>query len=432
MEKEKSEQWRRVSAARAQLVINEPFWGYLALKLKLTEDPTCRTFWTDGVHLGFNPVYASKRDNDELQGLNCEEVMHNADNHGVRGIGKEPGLWNQACDYSILPLVVKSGKKIPADSCYDPKHAGKSAELIYSELWEQRQKQKQEEQEQEEEIQRTDGSGFVPSEKEPDDDALTMPPKDEPGEDEEEGNEEGGGQGEEQESDEESDKPTSGGEVRPPPEGVDPGELEAEWKENILQAAAIAKAAGKLPAGIERIVDEIKNPAIDWRKALRKFFEELAKNDYSWRRPNRRYLPQGVYLPEVRSEQMPPMAMLWDSSGSRDSQEARAECAAECIQIFTECRPEKLYIIYCDDEVQRVDVFEPGDEIVFRPIGGGGTDFRPVFDYIEKENLEICCLVGITDLWGSFPTDAPTDYAVLWCATTNADAPFGDILRLNG
>ena len=39
------------------MILDAPFWGVLALRLKLVEDPACPTAWVDGVSLGFNPTF---------------------------------------------------------------------------------------------------------------------------------------------------------------------------------------------------------------------------------------------------------------------------------------------------------------------------------------------------------------------------------------
>ena len=398
---------RKVIQARSNLILDEPFFGTLALRLDLVPDPTCQTFWTDGKRMGFNPAYANSQTLAKTTGLVCEEVMHNADGHPWRRDGRDPREWNEACDYSLMPIIVASGKQIPDDSLYDPRFDGMAAEQIYALRQQERSQQNQ------------DGGGK----------------KSEGGDHQkEESKQSGHGQEEDRESDgesegqEESDKPMSGGEVRDCTDDDAPT-LEAEWEVAVIQAAQAAKAQGKLPAGIERLVEEIRRPKIDWRAALRRFVQTCAKQDFSWRQPNRRYVSYGLYLPELRSEQMPDVGILWDSSGSRDDNEARAECGAESASVIEECKPEKTHVIYCDARVQRVDVFEQGDPVKFSPCGGGGTDFRPAFEYVEKENLDLACMIVITDLMGTFPDKEPP-YPVLWVSTTDRTAPFGETLRL--
>ena len=70
--------------------------------------------------------------------------------------------------------------------------------------------------------------------------------------------------------------------------------------------------------------------------------------------------------------------------------------------------------------------------IQLKPMGGGGTDFHPVFQYIEDNDVKPMCLVIFTDLYGSYP-DSPPDYPVLWALEPNADPndpKYGDVIRM--
>ena len=93
-----------------------------------------------------------------------------------------------------------------------------------------------------------------------------------------------------------------------------------------------------------------------------------------------------------------------------------------------------IRVVYCDTSIQRVDTFRETD----RPIkvewcGGGGTDFVPVFEWIEKEGLRPTALVYLTDLDGRFPQSAPA-YPVLWGVVNyrhgrKIEIPFGEAAR---
>lgn len=400
---------RKVIQARSNLVLDEPFFGTLALRLDLTPDPTCKTFWTDGKKLAFNPAYVESLSLAEIQGVVCHEVMHNANGHPWRRGGRDRREWNEDTDYAINPVIVSAKQILPVGGLFDPQFDGLSAEEVHARRQQQPQQQSPKSQEarggEKTETDETNGEG-------------------ESGEQQDqEGQEERQGQQED-----ERDQDFGCGEVRDCTDEDAPTQ-EAEWQVAVIQAAQAAKAQGKLPAGIEHLVEEIRRPKIDWRAALRRFAQTCARADFTWRQPNRRYVASGLYLPALRSEQMPPIVFGWDTSGSRDYEEARAECAAEVVAIFDEMKPEKLYVPYFDTEVPHVDEFEAGDIVEFHPKGGGGTDFRSLFSWVEKQQIEPACLVVLTDLMGTFPQTEP-EYPVLWISTTERVAPFGETLRL--
>jgi len=372
---EKDKVFRNIIRARSQLVLDDPFFGSLSLKLEVLEDPAWLpypTFATDGRVLAYDSGYASTLSFDELVGIICHEVMHNAEGHPWRMEGMEPEAANIAGDHAIDPLIIDAKKVLPAGAHLYPPWYGKSLEWIYAEIMK---------------------NGM---------------PKDC----------QGCGAG---------DKPRG---IFVRPQHDDAGSDLADWQVAVVQAAAMARAQGKLPASMEQVVKEITHPRVDWKAALRKFFTRLSKDDWTWRRPSRRYLANKMYMPSLYSENMPGVAILWDTSGSRDDERSRAECAAEISAICEEVRPERVHVLYVDDGVRRMETFEAGDPIVFNPMGGGGTSFEEVWPYIEEHELDICCLIGITDMMVSDWGEEPASYPVIWCATNNKPAPWGEVIRI--
>lgn len=374
----------RVSAARRDLILDYPFFGVLSLKLDLVEDLQCETFVTDGAKIVFNPEFANSLDRHELAGVIAHEVLHCSNGHPWRREHRDHERWNYACDYAINPILLEAGLTLPKDALDGSPYKGMSAEEIYAQLESQEQQS---------------GSGS----------------------DKSQGQSNGQGQGGKQQA-------NSCGKVADCDQS-NQAEMKADWAASVLRAAKQAQAIGKLPGGLERLVEEIKNPPQDWRSILRRFVQENATSDYSWKMPNPRYLHSGLYLPALRSENMPPMVVAIDTSGSINDVVV-GQFAKELDSIVEEMQPERVHVVYCDAKVRKVDVFERGELVTIAPQGGGGTDFRPVFDWVEEEGIEPSCLVYLTDMAGRFPDDNPA-YPVLWGDTSNRrSAPWGDVVQI--
>jgi hypothetical protein len=71
----------RISKQRTALVLDQPFFGVLALRLKVVEDPLCKTFWTDGESLGYNPAYLGGLNDLQTRGVLAHEILHVANGH---------------------------------------------------------------------------------------------------------------------------------------------------------------------------------------------------------------------------------------------------------------------------------------------------------------------------------------------------------------
>lgn len=440
---------RRVTLARGQLLLNEPFFGTLLLHLKLVEDPDCETMWVDGVHLGFNPRYVMQLTDDELKGLLVHEVGHVALKHPWRRAWRDPDDWNIVADYAVNHIVKSAQYTLPAGALYEPAWAALPAEAIYEKVRKPKPPQGGADQPQ-------PPSGGSPAEPEQAPDAAdpdsTLSPDDAHGNGGD-GDTQGGtgGDGSRDGSDDSSSgtdgasdgapKPASGrrprarqrhiGEVRDAPPEVDPRKLEADWNVAIVQAEMVAKSQGLTPWGADIIVKQVKEATVDWREVLRTFVQtSVYSPDYSWRVPNRRYLASGLYLPGLLGEAIPRLVIAVDTSGSIGDAELAA-FRAEVQAVVEEVKPEKTYVVFCDAQVHRVIELTPEADFEFAPAGGGGTAFTPVFEWTAQQEQMPACLVYLTDTYGTFPEEPPA-YPVLWVSPLGIgkQPPFGDWVHM--
>lgn len=410
----------KVIKARAALVLDEPFFGSLVLRLKVKEDPSCKTMWVDGKMLGFNPVFIDSLSINILKGCLCHEVLHLALSHHTRRGNREHTKWNIAGDYAINAMI-KDKFSLPDKCLFDPKFSALSAEDIYSQLPDE--KKKNQSKEGNSQASSSGGSGTSDS---PATDSQSKKDKSEDNNKDksEDNNPDPGGCGEVRDA--------NVGEDKGIPTEADLSHSEAEWKVAVSQAAQQAKTFGKLPAGFDRVVDDIINPKINWRALLRQFMDTLVKSDYSWVHPNRRHIHAGIYLPSCRDSEVGTMVIGVDSSLSMNDKMLK-DIGAEVSSIINDLQID-CYVVYCDSKVQNTEYFAPGEPISkLNAKGGGGTDFKPVFDWIEKENITPSCLIYFTDLYGSFPETQP-DYPVLWIVDgrSSKKAPFGEVIEFTG
>ena len=152
----------------------------------------------------------------------------------------------------------------------------------------------------------------------------------------------------------------------------------------------------------------------------------IAKSDYSWSRPNRRFIHQGLYLPSPHSEnEMGVVVIAVDVSGSVDQRKLSVFCGG-VNGILEQTNPEKVIIIYCDMQITRVAEFARDEyPIEFECSGGGGTDLRPPFEYVAENDLNPDVFLYFTYLCGPRPESAP-HYPVVWIDQDNTIAAFGE------
>ncbi|MCR4469851.1 MULTISPECIES: DUF2201 family putative metallopeptidase [unclassified Burkholderia] len=411
--------YERIAKQRTALVLDHPFIGALALRLKVVEDPGCKTFWTDSESLGYNPVYAAGLNDLQVRGVLAHEVWHVANGHCWRQGYREHEGWNEACDYAVNPIVLDAGLQLPPGGLVDPRFKGRSAEEIYGVRQnEARQKARQGAGKQGD-GQSGKADGNQPS-ADPGGSRLPQPANG--------ANPPSAGAA----PDAQPDAGPSCGEVRQYA-GPDKAAKEAEWTVAVLQAAKAARAAGRLGGGLQAAVEQAVAPVVDWRSLLHRFAQEAAPTDYTWAQPNRRYLHAGLYLPSLNEPAVGDAVFVRDASGSVWDA-TQAQFAAEIESMFDAVRPRRLVVMDCDTRVTQVQVFERGEPVDLAPLkGGGGTSFVDPFRRILAEGIDPAFLVYLTDMDGAFPKEAPS-YPVLWASTTPLKrarrAPFGEMVEV--
>jgi len=197
-------------------------------------------------------------------------------------------------------------------------------------------------------------------------------------------------------------------------------------------AAATAKAMGKMPGSMKRMVDEITDPQIPWAEQVKLKLHRIAGRDVAtWSRPNRRRLAVAphVYWPGAESHQVGTLAVYEDTSGSVSPQELAA-FRGEMVGILTELNPQQLYVGSCDYEAyDPEEITDINDLLDYESKGGGGTDMGKIAPKLAEHGIYPETLVILTD--GYTPWGEEPDYPVIWVCTSDIVAPYGDTVHLS-
>lgn len=416
---------QKIDKARMRLLRKSPFFGSLAFKLPIVatdRHPSggfIATAGTDGARIYMNPEFTGTLSTAQTEMVLAHEILHVACKHSLRKRGRNHGIWNKACDYAINPILIEAGYEMPEGGLYNPAWGdGMAAETIYKELFK-----------------KGDDDGDTGG----DDDA------------DDEGDDEGDGpsgnhpsnEGDD-EGDDEGDGVPSGGQAKPSDKEIeekrkaflgdvfDPckedgkalseaekQELERELDVEIVQAAQNEiMAKGDLPGNIRWVVEGVtKTKPQFWGDILEDVMKQIFPTSSTWNKPNRRHIASGTYLPSLQNESKGELVIAIDTSGSTESYLGMFE--AKINEILEQVHVEKVHVIYVDSVFQWSDEYEPGDELQFKLHGGGGTNFRPAFRWVEDWlDEEPEALIYLTDLEAGrreYP-DVEPDYPVFWVA----------------
>lgn len=420
----KKNNWQeRISIQRTKLLLDNPFFGFLAIQLEVVEDTNnTPTMSTDGTNLYVNAEFIQTLTDQELQFVLAHEVMHIALDHIPRLNQRNHSTWNKATDYVInQELATNKSLKMPKGGLINNSFRGMSAEDIYDTLMKQQQQQQQSSSTQgaSQGAKRPETTGVAP-------DANGDKPNN-------------------NKPDKQDKDPGRSGSIQYP-KGT-PQQVEkqiADAKVKVSQAIAIAKAqnAGTIPQSIQRLI-ELAKPKQDWRPILRNYIDDACQQNYSWTKQSRHSIASTQeprpYLPGTVNDGTSHIVVAIDTSGSINPQTLNAfisevQAAADTSAI------QRITVIYADAKVQSEDEFLLGDNIRCNPKGGGGTDFKATFEHIRRNHQTAPLIIYFTDMetskFGQQP-DAPTN--VLWAVwgTEHAfnhyapKAPFGEAIHIN-
>ena len=364
----------RLQHTKIELMTKSVFLSSICLGLKHVVSTQVPTAGTNGKVVYYNPDFVAKLTKGELIGLLAHEVWHVAFRHMLRKGDRDPERWNIAGDHVINLLLLADGFELPEGGCYDEQYTGMTTEQVYN--------------------------------------LLPEDPEDE------------GGMG--------GDILYPGADEQPGDSPTTPEEVEISVNEIInrahMQDMVANQNAGNLPAEIARLIEEVNNPKLPWYELLQRFLSDFNKDDYSWSRPNKRFMPH-TYLPSQYSATLGHITIAIDTSGSVTTAELKA-MLSEIESIRQHFHPETLEIIDCDWDIHNIfQVTDDQDILDLEFTGGGGTSFHPVIEYCDQ--IQPQALIYFTDLYAESVETEP-DYPILWiCTSDHPPAKVGDTIYLD-
>jgi predicted metal-dependent peptidase len=210
----------------------------------------------------------------------------------------------------------------------------------------------------------------------------------------------------------------------------DEGNTEEDWRQRAVEGVNASKLRGRESGSMTRAIERHLKGQQDWREILRELLSAPAADDYDETRPDRRFMEEDIFLPTLYSERVGTFVVAVDTSGSV-TEDMLSKFMAEVQYCLDTVKPEKVIVIDCDAAINQEREFAYGDNLRdFKLKGGGGTDFRPVFDRVKSLPDSPEAVVYFTDGYGAFPDEHP-NYPVVWVDYGGTEYPFGEVVRIN-
>lgn len=215
-----------------------------------------------------------------------------------------------------------------------------------------------------------------------------------------------------------------------PPQG-ELGEVEKEIQDILVRASIQSKMGGdkpgSIPEDIQIFLNNLLNPKLPWQRILQRYIQNMSKNDYSFRKPNRRYFPE-YHLPSVYSEKLIDLAIAVDASGSVTDEEFKV-FVSETHGIMKMMKPDRITLVQFDSQIKSVDEVHSILELSKVKFSGrGGTKIEPVINWANKNKPQLMLVFsdGEFRFYGS-----ETKTPVIWLIHNRKQftAPFGQVIH---
>ncbi len=384
-----------LTEAISAILIQDVFWSSLLLDLTVIVETDTTAGGnkidiaaTDGHYIWINPVEFQKLTIKERIGVFVHEIVHIILGHNPRmamymSLGVGPDMkpfsvkrWNHACDYVGNAIITAAKDKKGQPKYHLPLGALLNGQITANDIV---------------------------------DEVYSKIP--EPDEDDD-----GGWDGHEPPTD--------------PENAPNKGRMQAA----VAKAAELSKVAGQgTTPGVQRLIDSILEPQVNWQEHLRKSLTLMTKgrDTHTWSKPHKRKLatPPHLYMPGRAGLKGPVIAVEIDCSGSISDRQVEV-FMTELAGIMSDIEPSMVYVFMVDDAVlgEVYEIDDVNDLTKVKPVQGGGTDMRVVFDEIEKREIPVEVVVIFSDLYTPFPESETI--TTLWCSTTDQIAPHGITVRV--
>ena len=393
---------KRLMLSKMRILCNNGFYGLLLMHMKYGLDAECGTAYTDGKVIRFDPKFLDELNDDELDFIMMHEILHVALKHCFRGRELEKELYNIACDIVVNSNILLSNnmdtRTITLRSDGEAMHLapnGKegyeyTAEEVYNML------------------QKNLGMNNA--------------------------------------------KLQSNGKTKNTTNIIDNHtkwqqiekneELEELWISRLDEVSKTIEIRDSIinretmPAFAQRRLKELKNAQTDWREILIDFLHEEVV-DYSFMPPDRRFDDCPFFLPDFNDKDIKPENILFMIDTSASMKDDMVTAAYSEVKGAIEQFNGKLIgmLGFFDAVVIEPVPFENEEEFeMIKAIGGGGTNFQIIFNYVKEymtDNLPVSIII-LTDGYAPFPKESEAmGIPVIWLLNNEKVNPsWGEVARI--
>ena len=415
---------KQLLLSRTSLVSSVPFFSRLILHLNIGV-ADCGTAYTDMENIVFDPDFAKRLSKEEIDFVFLHEVLHCVLNHCIRGKGLNNLIYNIACDIVVNSIALDilglktfsvDGSEVMHLTVNGAEGREYTAEDIYHMLFKAGKDELNN-------FCKLNGININSS------------------------SDKASGKGSGNSTEELSAYDMLSDLQKDPTvdshsqwDNIDKPELlKDKWNSRIKHVASAGRDGRGIPNSLKRYIKDLQEQtAVNWRQILHDLIKHN-RSDFSYSVPDRRF-DSDIIMPsfqdDIYGSSVNNLWFLVDTSGSVTEKEL-SEVYGEILNCIRQMDNFSAKISFFDTAVSDPVEFTDEESLLsITPVGGGGTSFHSIFNYLKKnlsseDTPEM--IIILTDGFAGFPNESVAmDIPVIWIISNDfIQAPWGKTINIS-
>jgi len=181
-----------------------------------------------------------------------------------------------------------------------------------------------------------------------------------------------------------------------------------------------------------RLQAQRTSSSLSWPDLLREWLTKRSRNGWDAPFNNPIYQTTGLICAGRRTRNAGEVVLVIDTSGSI-GQRTYDRFLSEAQAVLDDLKPDKLHLLSVSHVVADAVSLDVGDTVPAKLKGGGGTRFKPAFDWVAKHTYDVDVMVYLTDGYSDDLKDITNvEFPLLWLSTGERADKFkaGEVIEI--
>jgi predicted metal-dependent peptidase len=181
-----------------------------------------------------------------------------------------------------------------------------------------------------------------------------------------------------------------------------------------------------------RLQSQRTSSSLSWPDLLREWLTKRSRNGWDAPFNNPIFQTTGLIAAGRRTRNAGEIVLVLDTSGSI-GQRTYDRFLSEAQAVLDDLKPDKLHLLSVSHVVADDLTLEVGDTVPAKLKGGGGTKFKPAFDWVAEHAQDVDVMVYLTDGYSDDLKDiTDVEFPLLWLSTGAHTSAFkaGEVIEI--